>query len=68
MLYTLIITVIMTSGYQKAPSVSHAVVPGFTTEKACKNAGEVARKGMPRSTNAYQSYVSTIYQCAPNNL
>jgi len=65
MLYVLILTTYMTGQYNDVPTVAQTVVPGFTSEQACKNAGEVARRGAPSGLGRYDDYALVTYQCAP---
>lgn len=68
MLYALILTTIMTGKYHDFPTVAQTSTPGFTSEQACKNAGEVARRGAPSGLGRYDSFAIVVYQCAPLSL
>lgn len=69
MLYALILTTYMfypNPGNVYSVAVAQTSTPGFTTEQACQNAGQVAIKGSPKELGKHR--VATIYQCAPLNL
>lgn len=69
-MYALILTIYMsggTGGYnESAVAVSQSSTVGFTTEQACKNAGEVARSGRPNFSDKKSAFIT--YQCAPLSL
>ena len=70
MIYALILTIYMTGGgggySEHSVAVSQSSTVGFTTEQACKNAGEVARAGRLQFSDKRNTYVT--YQCAPMSL
>lgn len=65
MLYVLILTTYMTGQYNDAPTVAQSSTYGFTSEQACKNAGEVARQGAPSDLGRYNNFALVTYQCSP---
>lgn len=65
MLYVLILTTYMTGKYNDVPTVTQSSTYGFTSQQACKNAGEIARKGAPSGLGRYDNYAVVTYQCAP---
>lgn len=65
MLYVLILTTYISGVFNDYPAVSQSSTPGFTTEEACKNAGEVARSGAPKNMGRYNAFAIVTYQCAP---
>lgn len=68
LVYVLILTTYMTGKYNDVPTVAQTVIPGFTTEQACKNAGRVAQNGAPANLGRYDNYAVVTYQCSPLNL
>ena len=68
MLYTLILTTYLVGNFNEMPaSIMQTSTPGFTSEQACKNAGDVARNGAPSkfSVTVGTLRVHVTYQCAP---
>lgn len=70
MIYALILTIYMSGGpggyNESSVAVSQSTTLGFTTEQACKNAGEVARAGRPNFSDKKTAFIT--YQCAPLSL
>lgn len=63
MLWALILTTVMHSPYfRQSSSVSTAMMYGFNSEEACKNAGRKA----PRPSGGGQEYkVEVVWSCVP---
>lgn len=70
MLYALILTTYI-YGYHTV-AVAQTTTSGFTTEQACRNAGNVARSGISGIVNdpgtGNYSKTAITFQCAPLSL
>ena len=71
MLYVLILTTFLTPSSNTYPgnvgqsfAITQSAVHGFTTEQACKNAGQQAVNNKP-SADGYERRITITYQCSP---
>lgn len=74
MFYVLILTTFLTPSSSAYPgnagqsfAVAQTSTPGFTTEQACRNAGEKAVANKPYA-DGYERKITVTYQCSPLNV
>lgn len=65
MLWTLILTTVLTGSYTESGPIAHAVVPGFATQQDCINAGKMMEGEGISNIGRYNDYTFTSYRCAP---
>jgi hypothetical protein len=68
MLYTLILLTVIDGQYVKNASPTRDHIPGFTTEQACKNAGEAAKSADIVGIGNFDDHTLTTYRCVPDSI
>ena len=66
MLWSLIVTTVLTGNYVESGPVAHAVVQGFESSRDCREAGMLMKnEGGVIKIGRYQDYTYSNFVCVP---